>query len=409
MSTAPAALRVLIGADTYAPHVNGASSFTQRLATGLASRGHQVHVLAPSRGLRSRTVQRGGIVEHRLRSLPLPAQPGFRAVPPGAGAAVRAVLDRVRPDVVHTQCHFAVGRGLLAAARAAGVPTVATNHVVPENLVHHLHLPKPLERAVARWAWADFARVFDRADLLTAPTPLAAALARENGVRGEVAAISCGTDLSRFHPFAGAAAFRSRHRLPDRPTVGYVGRLAAEKHVDQLVRALAAVRARVDAHLLVVGHGHERAALEALAADLGVTEHVTFAGFVADEDLPGAYAAADVWVNPGTAELQSIVTLEAMASGKPVVGADARALPLLVHDGVNGHLFTPGDVAGLAGALVHVLTDDVAAAMMGRASLRLVAAHDVEDTLDAFEAVYARALGRGAGAAGRRRAELAPA
>ena len=315
-------------------------------------------------------------------------------MPVGAGAHLRRVVDEVAPDVVHVQCHYAVGRGVLSAARATGVPSVATNHVMPDNLTHHLHLPSPLERLVDRLSWKDLVRVLDRADLVTTPTSVAADLLRTHGVRSEVEAISCGTDLHRFRPTVDPAAFRARHGLPEAPTVGFVGRLDTEKHVDELVRAFSLVRDRVDAHLLVVGIGNERTALEALVADLDLGGHVTFAGFVTDGDLPGAYAAADVWVNPGTAELQSIVTLEAMATGKPVVGADARALPLLVREGLNGHLFTPGDVAGLAGAITHVLTDDVAAAMMGRASLRLVGAHDTEATLDAFEDVYARVLGR---------------
>lgn len=390
--THPARLRVMIGSDTYAPHVNGAATFTGRLARGLAARGHEVHVVAPATGWRTSTSAIDGVVEHRVRSVAVPGPPLLRAVPPGAGGPVRSALQEVRPDVVHVQGHFGVGRTLLAAARSAGVATVATNHFMPDNLLPHLHLPAPLGRAVARWAWADFARVVNGADAVTAPTPVAADLARAHGVSADVRAISCGTDLHRFHLFVDPAPFRARHHLPQRPTVAFVGRLDAEKHVDELLRAFAVVRSGIDAHLLVVGQGHERAALEALAIGLGVEKHVTFAGYVADEDLPGAYAAAQVCVNPGTAELQSIATLEAMATGKPVVGADARALPLLVREGVNGHLFAPGDVAGLAGALTHLLTDDVAAEMMGLASLRLVAQHDVADTVDAFEALYAQVI-----------------
>ncbi|CAA9429190.1 MAG: Glycosyltransferase [uncultured Quadrisphaera sp.] len=385
-------MRVLIGSDTYYPDVNGASYFTQRLVAGLQQRGHEVQVVAAARTARSEVVVRGGTTEHRVRSLPVPGHPGFRATPPGVRRRVRAAVLAARPDVVHAQGHFAIGRALIRAARELGIPVVATNHFMPDNLVYYLGLPTPLERAVEAWAWKDFARVFNGADVVTAPTPFAAALAEAEGVRGPVTAVSCGMDLSRFSPDVDPAPFRARHHLDARPTITYVGRLDAEKHVDELIRALPLVRATVDAQLVVVGTGHEHEALVALAAAQGVAEHVRFTGFVADADLPGAYAAASVAVNPGTAELQSIVTLEAMASGRPVVGADARALPLLVHEGSNGHLFTPGDVVGLAAALTHVLTDDDARASMGRQSLRLVAAHDVAATLDTFEGLYAALL-----------------
>ncbi|GAB7192653.1 hypothetical protein NUM3379_33620 [Kineococcus sp. NUM-3379] len=383
-------MRILIAADTYFPDVNGASYFAQRFAAGLVARGHEVHVVAPSRDRRHHTLVRDGVTEHRVRSLPVPGHPGFRGTPPGIRRYLAREVARVRPDVVHVQGHFTLGRTTLRVARALGVPTVATNHFMPDNLVHYLHLPRPLERAVEAVAWRDFARVFNTADVVTAPTPFAAALAQEKGVRAAVLPISCGMDFSRFSPANPGAGFRRRLGLGDRLTITFVGRLDLEKNVDQLVRALPLVRRSVDAQLLVVGTGRERENLVRLAERTGVGEHVTFAGFVADEDLPAAYAASDVCVNPGVAELQSIVTLEAMASGKPVFGANARALPLLVHDGVNGHLFEPGDVAGLAERLVRVLTDDALRQRMGAESLRIVAAHDAGATLDAFEERYAR-------------------
>jgi glycosyltransferase involved in cell wall biosynthesis len=382
-------MRILIGADTYYPDVNGASYFTQRFAEGLVGRGHEVHLVAASRGWHSYLENRDGIVEHRVRSLALPGHPGFRFVPPGVRRHLRNEVQEVAPDLIHVQGHFAIGRTLIAIARQLGIPVVATNHFMPDNLVHYLGLPGPLERLVEAAGWADFARVFNRADRITAPTPFAAALAERKGVRRSVQPISCGLDLSRFSGTVDPAPFRAQYRLDRRPTILFVGRLDAEKHVDELIRALPAVRRQVDAQLVIVGTGHEEARLRELSTRGGLDGHVRFTGFVSDEDLPGAYAAADVAVNPGTAELQSIVTLEAMASGKPVVGANARALPLLVHDAVNGHLFTPGDVAGLAGALTGILTDDVRRIRMGLESRRLMRAHDLIATLDAFEAVYA--------------------
>lgn len=385
-------MRVLIGSDTYYPDVNGASYFTQRLVAGLQQRGHEVQVVAAARTTRSELVVRGGTTEHRVRSLPVPGHPGFRVSPPGVHRRVRAAVLAARPDVVHAQGHFAIGRALIRAARELGIPVVATNHFMPDNLVYYLGLPGTVERAVEAWAWKDFARVFNEADVVTAPTPFAADLAEAKGVRSPVTAVSCGMDLSRFNPEVDPAPFRTRHHLDARPTIVYVGRLDAEKHVDELVRALPLVRAAVNAQLVVVGTGHEQEALVALAAAEGVAEHIRFTGFVADADLPAAYAASQVAVNPGTAELQSIVTLEAMASGRPVVGADARALPLLVREGSNGHLFTPGDVTALAAALTHVLTDDRARTSMGQESLRLVAAHDITATLDTFENLYSALL-----------------
>ena len=145
--------------------------------------------------------------------------------------------------------------------------------------------------------------------------------------------MSCGIDADRY---------RALPRVPgDVPTVLFVGRLDQEKRVDELIRAFAALPAGVPGRLEIVGDGARRADWQALADGLGLTERVTFRGFVSEEELLAAYAGADVFCMPGVAELQSLVTLESMAAGLPVVAADAMALPHLVRPGRNGRLYPP--------------------------------------------------------------------
>jgi glycosyltransferase involved in cell wall biosynthesis len=110
---------------------------------------------------------------------------------------------------------------------------------------------------------------------------------------------------------------------------------------------------------------------------------------VSDEELRQAYTRATVFAMPSIAELQSIATMEAMASALPVVAADAMALPHLVHDGENGHLFEPGDAQDLADKLASVLTlPQEELDLLKNASLRIVAAHDIQTTISTFESLY---------------------
>ncbi|MDY7088554.1 MAG: glycosyltransferase [Actinomycetota bacterium] len=382
-------MRILIGADTYAPHVNGASYFAQRLAVALTAR-HEVHVVAPSTDTRSHAgMSSDGVVEHRVRSLPVPGHPGFRFCPPvGLRAAAGRILDEVQPDVVHVQSHFPLCRALVHAAHERGLLVIATNHFMPENLIHYLPLGNAGRTRVHEWAWRDAARVFAKADIVTAPTPYAATLAVVSGVAGPVLPISCGIDLACFREQAPTAEFRWAYSLADKPTITYVGRLDAEKNVDVVMRAFALVRSSFDVQLLLVGTGSEERRLRSLAEELGVAKHVTFTGFIPDEDLSSAYAASTVFVNAGTAELQSLVTLEAMASGRPVIGADAAALPHLVRDGETGYLFPPGDVAALAEQLRTVLRDPKHAEELGRRARAAAEQHDQARTVSAFEQLY---------------------
>lgn len=133
--------------------------------------------------------------------------------------------------------------------------------------------------------------------------------------------------------------------------------------------------------------------LETLAVDLGITDRVTFHGFVPDAELVRRYAEADVFCMPGTAELQSLATMEAMAAGLPVVAADALALPHLVHHGGNGYLFEPGAITTISRWLAELAADPASRARMGGASRAIVAGHDIDRALDAFEGQYRILLG----------------
>ncbi|MEV5501972.1 glycosyltransferase [Nonomuraea fuscirosea] len=376
--------RILISTDTYPPDVNGAAYFTHRLATGLAARGNDVHVVCQSEAGPASADVVDGVVVHRLRSAPLLVHPTMRVTVPTR--LDRLVAD-INPDVLHTQGHFVVGRAAIAAARRAGVPVVATNHFMPDNLFQFAHIPEKLRIKAGRLAWRDFSRVFNRADHITTPTPLAAELLSDQGFGREVEPVSCGIDLTRFHPRAEPKSWARRmFDLPDRPTVLFVGRLDEEKRLDELVRALPLVLNETDAQVALVGKGNQRDELERLARSIGVSDRVFFLGFVPDENMSQAFSAADVFAMPGVAELQSIATLEAMASGLPVVAADAMALPHLV-DG-NGYLFQPGDVVGLARHLTAVLADDGLRARLGKASRELALTHDDQSSLARFERIY---------------------
>ncbi|MDN5749152.1 MAG: glycosyltransferase [Pseudonocardia sp.] len=383
----PRRLRILIGAETYAPDVNGLSRFSSRLAAGLAERGHEVHVVCPSHDGPPDVRVEDGVTMHTLRSHRWFSHPTFRVTLPWpARGWTRDVFAEIAPDVLHVQGHFPVGRGLVHAARAAGTPIVATNHFMPENLVGHARVPRLLQGPVTRLGWWDMNLIYRHADVVTAPTPRAVELLEKaTGMTGSFA-VSCGIDAARY-----------RGDKPDAsttPTVLFVGRMDQEKRVDELLRAFAALPAGTEANLEIIGEGVMREEWTGLAAELGIGARTRFRGFVDEDELVAAYRRAAVFCMPGIAELQSIVTLEAMAAGTPVIAADAMALPHLVRPGRNGWLFTPGDVPELTTRLAALLGDAEMRRRMGAASRELVTKHELGTTLGTFEGIYERLLGR---------------
>ncbi|TXN32888.1 glycosyltransferase [Lacisediminihabitans profunda] len=384
-SAAKAPLRVLIGADTFPPDVNGAANFASRLAAGLVDRGHDVFVEAPAASRKHGTF----VEEHdgarftvyRVYSWRWYPHDWLRFVLPWRSQAHAArILDEVKPDVVHIQSHIVVGRGLARQAVKRGIRVVGTNHFMPENMIDHTKLPHFLRKPVIRAAWADAASTFGLCESVTSPSRKAADfLEAETNLVG-VHAISCGIDAALYTP-----SFEKRTGN----TIVFVGRVSGEKHIDVLLRAVAAIDPSLDAKLEIVGGGDQMNQLKQMAKDLGIADRVNFTGYVTDEELRAALTRATVFAMPSIAELQSIATMEAMASALPIVAADAMALPHLVHEGRNGHLFTPGDSADLAAKLTDVLTlpDDELMAMK-KASLNYIAAHDIQRTLSIFESLY---------------------
>ncbi len=377
-------LTILIGADTFPPDVNGAAKFTVRLAVGLVSRGHRVVVVSPSPdtefGLRHEVHEGVELEVYRLRSWKWFNHPWLRfALPWEVQRDTGAILDEVKPDVVHVQSHINVGWGLVRQANKRGIRIVATNHFMPENAAQFVPLPQFVLDWIVRVLWRIAGNTYRMTDAITTPTRKAADyLEKATGSEG-VYAISCGLNVSNYRPVMG--------KRKD-PYALFLGRVEQEKHIEELLYATTRF-APSELRVIIAGAGDDRGRLEKLARDLNISDRVEFRGLVGDEELVTLFSEAAVFVMPSTAELQSIATMEAMASALPVVAANAMALPHLVHDGENGFLYEPRDIDGLATAMRTVLesTEDRYQAFQ-RESLAIVADHDISTTLDRFEEIY---------------------
>ena len=382
----PKPLTILIACDTYPPHLNGAAQFGYRLARGMHGRGHNVHVLAPNDiDGGSRSDLDGEWPVHRLRSHGVPTHEYWRiCLPWEIKKEISLLFDRAQPDVVHIQCHYMVGEYTLYEARKRGIRVIATNHFMPENLDPFLPFPKWVKRIIAKNSWKDMGKVMGQAAVVTTPTPLAAEAMYRHAFLHDVMPLSNGIDASVYEPRPGEVI-----QPHPGPTVLFVGRLAEEKHVDVLIDAVAKTPAELGVRAEIVGGGEVKPALQAQVQRLGLGDRVVFRGLVSDEELREAYLRADLFCQPGTAELQSLVTLEAMSASKPVLLADAMALPHLVEKGRNGYLFTPGDSDELAGRITEILELSPQDRQdMGRFSRDMVDRHSLEATLATFEDLY---------------------
>jgi 1,2-diacylglycerol 3-alpha-glucosyltransferase len=162
--------------------------------------------------------------------------------------------------------------------------------------------------------------------------------------------------------------------------------------VDVLLHAMARLP-RDDIQLAIAGRGAYSSQYKALARSLNLGERVHFTGFIPNEDLHVLLNSVDVFTMPSEAELLSIATLEAMACGRPVLLADAVALPELVRPGVNGYLFKPGDPAEAAQCMADMAEECERWSEMGRASFEIAQEHGLDKTIERYEDLYEKVAG----------------
>lgn len=382
-------MNVLIAGQAFFRRDNGQAVFTVNLAHGLAKAGHHVLVIAPS--------ENGTAYCQQISKLTIQTVPALRLqhnvnVTAFTDALVERALIAFAPDIVHIQDHYFLSRSVIRVARRYHIPVVGTNHFLPENLTDNLWSPGLLRHGVQKLMWHTMLTVYNTLDAVTTPTQTAVAILQQQHLIPAAIDISCGVDASRFHPrpTLDRATVRQQYGLAtDKAMLLYVGRVDREKCLDTIVQALAQLR-RTDIQLVIAGKGRYLKTLQQLCQRLGLAQQVIFTGFVPDADLPLLLNSADAFVMPSHAELQSIATLEAMASGLPILAANARALPELVEPGNNGWLFAPQNATDAAQQILAWLNARPHWAAMGQASLRKVEPHAHVRTIQHYATWYAQ-------------------
>lgn len=317
--------------------MNGVTGSVLHVLRHLEREGHEALVIAPGSGAIDSPVH--GARTELLRSVPLPSYPEVR-VAFARTARLTRTLREFEPDVVHLASPFALGWQGLSAADALSVPTVAIYQTDMVAYAERYGLP-----GASRLVGAHLARLHRRATLTLAPSTPAIHQLEQLGI-DRLRRWGRGVDAVRFTPERRSEGLR--RRIGDGEVlVGYVGRLAPEKQVEDLrvLNDIPGVR------LVIIGDGPARARLEALLPG------AVFTGFLGGDDLAEALASLDVFVHPGESETFCQTVQEALASGVPVV-ATGRGGPVdLVRSSIDGWLYTPGDLADLRARVVDLIGD----------------------------------------------------
>ncbi len=392
-------MKIVIGSESFYPNVSGVAVTTMNLACHLAAKGHQVTVIVPSPGRQSYREQLAeGLTVQRIGSFPNPFRKGFR-VTFFPRALAGQILDQCSPDVIHLQDPTSIGCALLSEAGKRRIPVVISHHFTLDYVLAYLRFLKPFHGPLRRWVTRRMARFYNSCQCVITPSQTARSQLEPAGLNTRIKVVSNGVDLNRFFAYEPPSGIRAALHLPNRPIVLYVGRIDPEKSLDTLIGAVPIVLARHKVHFVLCGGGNLLEALRKRLRKDKLADSVTLLGPLEynNELLPRMYQLAACFVIPSGMETQSIVTLEAMASGLPVVAARAAALPELIVDGDNGLLFRFGDEQDLAAKISLLLENEEMRRRMGRRSLENVVQHELQKSMARIEAVYNEVVEEAAG------------
>ena len=382
-------MRVLIANDQHWPMKSGVATAGRTLAQGLASMGHEVLVVAPSQTGRGYSERDENYDILRIRSFGLPFRKNLR-VSVTYDREMRRILDEFQPDVVHVQTQLTVGLSMLRAAVNRKIPVVATNHVMPDNMIKNIKGLSTISRPLSYFLSEYGTMLYRGAKRIVMPTESALGLFNLDRAEAPAVAISNGINLKRFKPLKPNDELYEKFHIPrNKPLITYIGRLDEEKHVHIMVHALELLHwSGRDFHAVIVGSGNANDSLRELVDTLRLNDNVTFTGLVSDEDLVQLHRLGDIYIMPSPTELQCLAMLEAMASGKPVIAVDAGALGELCLDGENGYLVRVDDIEAIANASMELLDHPKRRQAFGKRSHEIAKQHDVKTIMPRFEQLY---------------------
>ncbi|RJO76518.1 glycosyltransferase family 1 protein [Nocardia panacis] len=334
-------MRVAIVAESFLPNMNGVVNSVLRVLDHLDRHGHDAMIVAPDT-VRGRPPAPRRYERFPVHRVPAVMVPKISSLPVGLPQpAITAALADFDADVVHLASPFLLGAGGLAAALRLDLPSVAVYQTDVAGFAKSYGLG-----LASRAAWAWTRRIHEGATRTLAPSTAAAEDLARHGIP-RVHRWGRGVDIARFTPSARTPELRERWLGGRKLLVGFVGRLAPEKHVDRL----AVLAANPEIQLVIVGAGPERGKLAKLLPD------AIFTGELGGDELARAYASLDVMVHPGEHETFCQGVQEALASGVPVIGPDAGGPRDLIAHCRNGYLLPVDRFTELLPSAVAALRD----------------------------------------------------
>jgi len=381
-------MKILLATESYYPNIDGGAIAQYNLMNELKALGHEPIVIAPGKSFRNYSEEINGYKVYRTSSFPLPFYMNGRyRFSPFPFFKIRKIIKEIKPDIVHICSPYPIGGSAYIWARKNDTPVISSIHILPENFLSPFLGSRHYKKFKDRF-WKYLIYFFNFADWITIPTKSGLDIYKKHGLKKNITPISNGINTEIFNQNNDGEYLRKRFNLPKKNIVLTAGRMTPEKNLEVLINAIPFVINKINAHFLFVGSGGEyKQKLQNLVNELKIDKFVTFTSFLEWKDYPNIFTISDIFTLPSEFELQSIVTLEAVASGLPVVVVNKGALPELANSD-NGFVFEPKNSKDLAEKIVTLLSDEKLKRQMSKNSLKLVKNHSLKSVAKQYLKAY---------------------
>lgn len=378
-------MKITLVTETSLPFIAGVSSSTDSIARFLVKKGHEVSVISPKPILPAEKEN-----EYKIIYTPSFKDPFFQGKPtspwPLPLLTMNKRITKAKADLLHIQEAGSLGFAALLFARLRKIPVLGALHSVPEQITAFIK-DFPGAFVMSKLIYISLVYFYNHCDAVMVPSQTFAASVKSMGVKKRIIPISNGVNINVCLPGEKSQEIYEKFNLPkDKTLFFYIGRIDRDKNIETIFKAL--TRLPNSLHFVIGGGGKDKQKLQNIAKNLKVNNKITWITFSSKEEIIKTYQTVDCFIIMAPFESQSIVALEAISCGLPVIAADAGALPELCHDGVNGFLIPPYDDQKLAEKM-ELLTQNMSLRkQMGKVSRQLALPHEKEKSLQKLEDLY---------------------
>ena len=368
-------LKLALVTETFPPEINGVAMTLSHLVEGLCERGHEMTVVRPRQNNQDHVATNSRYAELLCPGFPIPGYPMMRLGLPVRGRLLRAWRTN-RPDLVHIATEGPLGYAALLAARKLDVPVSSSFHTNFHSYSRHYGCG-----FLTRPALAYLRHFHNRTQITLSPTSELNAQLTADGFEN-MGLLSRGVNTKTFSPAHRDETLRTAWGVgPDDLAVIHVSRLAAEKNYPLLIAAFEAIRTKhPSAKFIVTSDGPLRKKLA------HQNPWIRFTGILSRDDLARHYASADLFLYPSLTETFGNVTLEAMASGLPVVAFNYAAAARFIRHGENGCLVPLGNRDAFLGTSTKLASEANLHPRLGAAARQTAEGISWDHVIDDFEA-----------------------